>query len=195
MPIRGCPVSIACLLLVLLRPAVSAGLAPPAGAAAVRVDIERRGDAVVIEASTRLKSDAGTAWRVLTDYDRYGDFIPGVISSRVVDRHGTAVTVEQSDDVVLWLLHVPVRVTYAIRECPPNRVQSRASASTLPALESSYVLTPIGFGVRLDYVGRIGPGRVLLGRIEQGVLRRGVVRQFTALADEIERRSAAGRAH
>ena len=187
MPIRGRSVVMTLLLLV---SAAAGSLASPADAAAVSVDVERRGEAVVIEASTRLKSNAATAWRVLTDYDRYGEFIPGVISSRVVDRRGTMVTVEQSDELALWLLRMPLRVTYAIREFPPNRVQSRATISALPPLESSYVLTPVRSGVRLDYVGRIGPGWLLLGRIEQGALRRGVVRQFTALANEIERRGA-----
>lgn len=178
------------LLMVLLVPAAATGFASAAHAATVNVDVERRGEAVVIEASTRLNASVATAWHVLTDYDRYGDFIPGVISSRVLDRRGTTVTVEQSDELALWLLRMPLRVTYAIREFPPNRVQSRATISTLPALESSYVLTPVAFGVRLDYVGRIGPGWLLLGRIEQSALRRGVVRQFTALADEIERKGA-----
>jgi len=186
MPIRGR--SVVMTLLLLLLSAAAGSLASPADAAAVSVDVERRGEAVVIEASTRLNSSAATAWRVLTDYDRYGDFIPGVLSSRVVDRRGTTVTVEQSDELALWLLRMPLRITYAIREFPPNRVQSRATISTLPPLESSYVLTPVAFGVRLDYVGRIGPGWLLLGRFEQGALRRGVVRQFTALANEIERR-------
>jgi hypothetical protein len=187
MPIRGRSVVMAPLLLLF---AAAGSLASPADAAAVSVDVERRGEAVVIEASTRLNSSAATAWRVLTDYDRYGDFIPGVLSSRVVDRRGTTVTVEQSDELALWLLRMPLRVTYAIREFPPNRVQSRATISALPPLESSYVLTPVPSGVRLDYVGRIGPGWLLLGRVEQGALRRGVVRQFTALANEIERRGA-----
>lgn len=178
------------MTLLLLVSSAAGSLASPADAAAVSVEVERRGEAIVIEASTRLKSNAATAWRVLTDYDRYGEFVPGVLSSRVVDRRGTTVTVEQSDEVALWLLRMPLRVTYTIREFPPNRVQSRAAISALPPLESSYVLTPIAFGVRLDYVGRIGPGWLLPGRIEQGALRRSVVRQFTALADEIERKGA-----
>lgn len=191
MPIHACFVSIARLLLVLFVRASAVGLAPAAAiAAVVDVDVERHGDAVVIEAGTRLNADAATAWRVLTDYDKYGDFIPGVVSSRVVERRGASVVVEQSDELALWLLRMPVHVTYAIRESPPNLVQSRATAGSLPPLESTYRLTPSGFSVRLDYIGRVEPGGPLLARIEQGILRRRVLRQFTALANEIERRSA-----
>jgi len=168
----------------------AAGRASFAAGATVSVDVEHDADAVVIHASTRLTSDAATAWGVLTDYDRYADFIPGVMSSRVVDRRGPTVLVEQSDELALWLLRLPLRVTYVIHEFPPNRVQSRATADALPALESSYVITPMAPGVRLDYVGRIGRGWLLLSRMVQAALRLGVVRHFTALADEIERRSA-----
>ena len=188
MPIHEGPVPTPRLLLLLVA-AAAAGFASFAGAAAVSVDVERRGDAIVIHASTSVRSDAATAWRVLTDYDRYADFIPGVISSRVVDRHGTTLTVEQSEEVALWLLRLPLRVTYAIHEFPPNRVQSRATAGALPALESTYVLRPIAFGVHLDYVGRVTRGWLLPGRIEESALRLSVVRQFTALADEMERTS------
>ena len=188
MPIRGRPGWITRLLLVLF--VAAAGRASFAVAATVSVDVDQRADAVVIHASTRLTSDAATAWRVLTDYDRYADFIPGVMSSRVVDRHGPTVLVEQSEELALWLLRLPLHVTYVIHEFPPNRVQSRATADALPALESGYMITPMASGVRLDYVGRIGRGWLLLAGIEQTALRLGVVRQFTALADEIERRSA-----
>jgi hypothetical protein len=188
--IRGRPVSIARLLLTVFTPVAWVVAASSAAAATVSVDVDRRGDVVVIEASAQLKADGATAWRVLTDYDGYGDFIPGVRSSHVVARRGGAVTVEQSDAVGLWLLRLPLRITYEIAEYPPTRLRSNATASALPALESSYVLTPTAFGVRLDYVGHVGPGWALLGRIEQEILQRDVVRQFQALADEIERRSA-----
>jgi carbon monoxide dehydrogenase subunit G len=193
MPIRRSPVSSARLLLAALVSACAIGFAPFARAAAVSVDVERRGQGILIEASTRLDSDPATAWRVLTDYERYGDFIPGVISSHVVDRRGSTVVVEQSDQLPLWLLRMPLHVTYAIREFPPNLVQSRATTGALPALESSYLLTPAGFGVRLDYVGHVDPGGLLLAGIEERVFRQRVLRQFTALADEIERRSAVAR--
>lgn len=154
----------------------------------VNVKLEESGDAVVIEASALLRADAATAWRVLTEYDHYSDFIPGVRSSRVVKRQGTRVTVEQTGDAAVWLLQVPLDITYEITEFPPNRIQSQASGSSLSTLTSSYALTPTAQGVRLDYAGYLSPRRALLGKIEEMAVRRSVVREFQALADEIERR-------
>jgi len=63
-------------------------------------------------------------------------------------------------------------------------------AGSLRALQSTYALAPEPSGVRLDYVGRVAPGFELFGPIEEAVVRQNVARQFQALADEIERRSA-----
>jgi ribosome-associated toxin RatA of RatAB toxin-antitoxin module len=167
--------------------------AQPAAAATVAIDAERDGDAIEIHASAVLNADPATTWRVLTDYSRYTEFIPDLRLSRVVARRGATVTVEQAGDAALWLLRMPLEITYEIKEIPPSRLLSRAVAGSLRALTSSYALTPAATGMRLDYVGRIAPGFALFGLIEKTAVETNVARQFQALADEIERQSAAAR--
>jgi len=171
--------------------AIAVGSPHPAAGATVNVDAERQGDIIVIQASAMLKADAETAWRVLTDYERYVDFIPDLRESRVLARRGSSVTVEESGDATLWLLRMPLDITFEITEIAPRVVQSRAVAGSLRALESRYELTPSASGLRLDYTGRIEPGFELLGPIEQLATHQNIARQFQALSDEIERRSAA----
>lgn len=169
--------------------------AQPAAAANITINAERHGDTIDIRASVVLNADAATAWRVLTDYDHYTEFIPDLRVSRVVARRRATVTVEQSGDAALWLLRMPLAITFEITEFPPNGLQSRAVAGSLRALASSYALTSAASGVRLDYAGRVTPGFELFGHIEQTAVEQNVARQFQALADEIERRSAANRGH
>lgn len=166
-------------------------LAPGAAAATIAVDAERRGDTIEIRASAELKADPASAWRVLTDYERYPEFIPDLRVSRVVSRRGSIVTVEQSGDASLWLLRIPLDITLEITEFPPNRLQSRGVAGSLRAISSSYVLSPAPPGVRLEYQGHVAPGFVLFDALEDIAVHQNVTRHFQALADEIERRSAA----
>lgn len=166
-----------------------------AAAATITLDAERDGDAVDIRANAMLDADSATAWRVLTDYNRYTEFIPDLRRSRVMARRGAMVMVEQSGDAALWLFKIPVDVTFEIREIAPYRLQSRAVAGTLRALTSSYALTPTATGIRLEYIGRAAPGYALFGRIEQAAIEHNIARQFQALADEIERQSAIARSH
>lgn len=177
---------VATIVLALLAAAAQTG-----GAATITVDAERRGDTIEIRASAMLKADAASAWRVLTDYNRYAEFIPDLRVSRVVARRGATVTVEQSGDALLWLVRIPLDITFEIHESPSYRLQSRAVAGSLRALTSSYELTAADSGVRLDYVGRVAPGFELFGYLEQVAVQRNVSRQFQALADEIERQSPA----
>ena len=160
----------------------------PATTATVTFNAKLQGDAIDIHASAMPNADA--AWRVLTDYDRYAEFIPDLRVSRVVARDGAKITVEQSGDAALWLFKMPIHVTFEVNEMPPNSLQSRTVAGSVRVLASSYALAPVASGVRLDYAGQIVPGFELVGRIEQRVIERNAARQFQALADEIERRSA-----
>jgi carbon monoxide dehydrogenase subunit G len=175
--------------------ALAAATAQSATGASITIHAERGGDSIDIRASAVLQADSATAWRVLTDYDRYTEFIPDLRSSRILARRGRTVTVEQSGDAALWLFRMPVDITFEINEIPPSSLQSRAVAGSLRALTSSYALSPAASGTRLDYVGRIAPGFELFGQIEQTVVERNIARQFQALADEIERQSAAMRSH
>src|SRR6266542_6065471 len=109
-------------------------LAQSAAAATIAISVASHGDTTEIEVSALLNADVETAWRVLTDYERYADFIPGLQGSRVVARKGATVTVEQSGDVMLWLLHVPLNVTFEITEIAPTRLVSRVVAGDLRVL-------------------------------------------------------------
>lgn len=127
--------------------------AQPAVAAISTIVAERDGNTTDIRASAVLNSNVATAWRVLTDYNRYTKLIPDLPVSRVVARRGATITVEQSGDAAL-AVQDPVDVTLEIHAIPPNSLPSSAVAGRLRARASSYALTPVASGVRLDYVGR-----------------------------------------
>lgn len=164
---------------------------PSATAATTAVESRRDGNVVHIQARALLEADLATAWRVLTDYERYVEFIPDLRVSRVLSRMNSKVTVAQSGDA-RWFISWPLDITFEIVESPPDRLRSRAIAGSLQSLVSSYQLTPEGKGTRLEYNGDIEAGFALLGRLEQTAVERNVARQFKALADEIERQAAHG---
>lgn len=169
---------------------LAAATAGCALAATVDVETRRDGEAIEIRASAHLDADLQTAWQVITDYGRFAAFIPDVRESRVIARQGASVTVEQSGDARLWLFRMPLSITFAIVETPPNRLHSRAIAGSLRSLESDYELRSETHGVRLLYAGHVVPGFALFGPFEARAVERNVGRQLRALAEEIERRHA-----
>jgi carbon monoxide dehydrogenase subunit G len=151
-------------------------LARSAAAATIAISLANRADTIEIEGSAELNADAETAWRVLTDYERYVDFIPGLQESRVVARNGATVTVEETGDVKLWQLHMPLDVTFEITEMAPTGLVSRVVAGDLRALTSRYVLAPVGNRMRLEYTGELGSGLALFGAIERLAVKENVAR-------------------
>ena len=184
--------SSACKCLLLVASALAA-TASAAAAADVDIDVHRAEGVVVIDARAELKADPATAWRVLTDYARYTEFVPGMRESRVVERRGTHAIVAQSAEAPVWFARMPVEITYDIDEFPPSRIESSAKADALRALDSRYQISPAPEGVRLAYEGRVAPRSAWLGGIEQYALRRAIVAEFRALADRIEREAEAAR--
>jgi hypothetical protein len=162
----------------------------PGAAATINFTVDRGVEAIDVRASAVLTADAATAWPVLTAYDRYTDFIPDLRRSHVLARSGSKVTVEQTGYAAVWLLKLPIQVTIEVDEVPPNRLHSHAIAGSLRSLTSSYTLTPLSKGTRLDYVGHVVPGFAFFARIEQAAVEQNMARQFQALVDEIDHQAA-----
>jgi hypothetical protein len=163
----------------------------PVAAAEVTVDIQPQGDAVVVKASAVVDADAAIAWRVLTDYDRYREFVPGLRTSRVVASEGTHVTVEQTGVAPLWLLRLPMTVTYHIVESPPTSLRSRAETPGAGLLRSTYALTPVttSGAMRLDYRGTLTVAPGLVAPLRKAAAEQAIVEHFRALTDEMERQA------
>jgi hypothetical protein len=177
------------LLVLVLGAAIARGGIGVARAADVDVAVERYAGTVRIEGDAVLHAELAQAWAVLTDYDRYNRFVPGVRSSRVIARRGSSVTVEQSGDAGLWPLRSPIRVVYEIVERAPTELRSRVIAGCDCTLESTYSLMPFGSGVRLSYTGQLAGGESFRAALEQAAVERRIAAHLQALAEQIERES------
>jgi Polyketide cyclase / dehydrase and lipid transport len=177
------------LAVVTLLVACAAHAAP----AEIVVEATREGDAYVIAARGDLDADAGLAWRVLTEYDRYPAFVPDLHSSRTVSRGAGGAVVEQRGEMRFLWVRVPLEVRYEIRERPPSVVESRATSGSFREMTGRYELVQNGSTLRVAYTGRLVPDFALPPLIGTIAVRRNVERQFTAMIGEIERQSAARR--
>jgi ribosome-associated toxin RatA of RatAB toxin-antitoxin module len=146
-----------------------------------RIESRRHGALVAIHATADLAADCETAWRVLTDYSRYIQFIPGLRESRVTSRNGNTVVVEQAGSATLGSFQIPVEVTFQIQESPYRRLDSRALSGSFRSLDSR------GEGSRLSYEGAVRLPFPLFGSLGQSAIEANIARQFKALVDEIER--------
>ena len=147
----------------------------------------REDDVVMVRAEALVEAPLQTAWRVLTDYAQYPQFIPDLKSSRVLARSGNTAIVEQRGEAGFFFYHFPLEVTFSVTEIPGNTVSSRAISGTFREMIGTYVLTETRAGVRLVYTGRLVPSFTLPPLVGVPAVRAAVERQFLALAREIRR--------
>lgn len=170
---------------------VAAGVARGASPDPIVVEARREGDAVIVEAHALLHADLETAWDVLTDYDRYAEFIPDLKSSRIISRSGETVIVEQKGQVGFFLFRFPMEVTLSVIEDPRSGITSRATAGTFREMTGRYTLARDGDKLRFTYSGRIVPDFLLPPLIGTAAVRGAVKKQFGALVKEMQTRGAA----
>ncbi len=167
---------------------MSVSLVSPAAAEhPFKFQTERKGNAVEILASAELRGSTASIWRVLTDYPRYSEFVPGMRSSRILKRDGDQLMLEQRGELSLLWVKRPLEVTLAVVEQPPKIVESTLISGSIKHMYGRYELTEHGNMVRLSYNGRIVPDDHEVSVIELIAIRSNAARQFGALIREIER--------
>jgi uncharacterized protein YndB with AHSA1/START domain len=154
------------------------------------VETTRRGERFDVRARAALSAPAAVVWQVLTDYERLPRFVPGLSRSKVRLREGNRVQLEQSGEASFLLFSFPIEVQLEVLEWPRQWVTSHAVGGNLRRMYGRYELQPrAGGGTLLLYHGEIVPDFRLPRFIGTAAVRGMVERQFTAMVEEIERRS------
>jgi ribosome-associated toxin RatA of RatAB toxin-antitoxin module len=160
---------------------------------AVQVQARRQGDAVQVQAQATVKAPHALIWKTLTDYDHMAEFVPGIRSSRVLERHGATTTVEQVGSAHLWFFSFTIDVVVETTEQPPHLIGIRVLKGNLKQLNGGYRLEKIDGSedeFLLRWEGVIEPDIAVPQVIAVPLLRASLAEQFAGMVKEIERREA-----
>src|SRR5690242_7032058 len=131
-------------------------VAPAHAAEGLSVEALRRGEALEILCRAELEAPVALVWDTLTDYDHLAEFIPGMRRSRVLERRGSTVVVEQSGDARFLFFSIPIEVTLSTVEQPPRSIEASMLKGTLKRLRGAYRIEPRSGGrVLLTWDGTI----------------------------------------
>lgn len=161
----------------------------------LNIESSAQGGVVTVRASAEMQVDPRMVWDVISDYDHLAEFIPDMKSSRVVQRDGDTVIVEQAGEFGFLFFRQPVAVRLLVVEYPTRRILAHALGGNLMEMEGRYDLEQLPTGaVRLLYEGRVVPDFPVPPIIGTMLMRSELSRQFTAMVKEIMRRDAVARA-
>ena len=173
------------------------GLAAMAGAAAaaepITVTAKANGLAVQVDAEAKLRAPLFVIWQTLTDYEHLPTFIPGMKTSRVVARRGTAAIVEQTGSAGPFFIGYPIDVTVESVERHPNTIEIHVVKGNIKKLDGRYDVEPSAnepHVFRLRWTGLIQPDVELPSFITIPLMRASIEDQFTGMVKEIERRES-----
>lgn len=165
-------------------------LAAAQGASGLDVQAERKGDLIEVLAQAIVHAPPAIVWATLTDYERLPEFIPGIDTSRVLERDGHRITVAQTGQARFLFLSLPIVVTLESTEYPPHVVEVRRIAGTLRHLQGRYEVTPLsGDRVLLRWRGSLSHELDLPPLISTTLIRLSIEDQFAGMVREIERRA------
>ncbi len=145
---------------------------------------------VEVKAQAVIEAPPEVIWTTLTDYERLPEFIPGLKSSKVIERKGAVATVKQSGVAAFLFFKIPIDVTVESKEAWPILEVKRVSG-TVRQLQGRYemIITPDSPTVRLIWTGVIEPENSLPPFIGESLIRHSIQEQFTGMVREIERRA------
>ena len=129
------------------------------------------------------------AFDVLTDVDRMVEWVPNLRQSRILNREGNIVLIEQVGLAQFGLLSFNFSTERRLvldRPTTIDAVQLRGSANRY---NSNLRLTPETGGTRLDYHAQFEPGLLAAIVMSRDFMEHEIAEQFTAMIQEMVRRN------
>ena len=90
-----------------------------------------------------IKTSVDNAWQVLTDYERFAEFLPGVVSSELVENDGDRKVFEQINKIKTLIFSIESRVKIASTESYPEQIVFQAVDGDLKSLNGEWLLEPV----------------------------------------------------
>jgi len=172
-----------------------AGLALPGTCAAAEdfsVTAHAEGQAVSVHARALVKAPHALIWSTLTDYDHLSEFIPGMASSKVLERRGPTAIVEQHGSAGFLFFSYGIEVVVASTEFKPEKIEVTVLKGNLKQLNGFYrVRRGKESGTfTLEWLGTIEPALSMPAFLGVPLIRGNIEDQFRGMVTEIERREA-----
>ncbi len=175
------PLLLALLVSLTARCALAGAIPEP------EIRVQEQNDMLIVDIRYQLPVNQHVAWEVLTDFNGMAEFVPNMNNSRIVQRDGRRMVVEQKGKVNFGLLSFPYESKREIELTPPQKIRSQAISGT--QMNSTTTLTPNAAGTLLIYRAEASPDLPVSNSMIASNLREMLEAQFKAMEQEMEVRA------
>ncbi len=179
-----------CLLVIAFLLAL-AGTAAAAATPPVDVTVVRKGELLQLDIVLVAPVTRSEAWSVMTDFDAMARYVPNLHSSRITQRTGNRLRVEQRGVAHWGPISHAFDTVRDIELTPMDAVQSRSTGGSLQRVRSETHFSDIADGTRIEHHLEFAMETWMPEFLAEAFLRHEVTEQFEALVQEMLRRRAA----
>jgi len=137
-----------------------------------------------------------SAWQVLTDYENFAKFLPGVKSSELIEQQGDRKIFEQVNQVKTLVFSIEARLQIANTETYPKQIAFEAIDGDLKSLKGKWTLEPVSpypsappDQVLLTHKVAVEPNKSLSDEIFYKIYENRLEETVVAIKQETEKRS------
>jgi ribosome-associated toxin RatA of RatAB toxin-antitoxin module len=144
---------------------------------------------LVVEGWLETRADAATAWQVLTDYERFPEFVPGITSNRIMAASPGQKTIAQRGEVLAGQVRMPYEGMMEITERPRQGLDIVFTSGPFKDVRGSWRILA-GKPLKLTYSMRMDMTRTPFPPpLAPGIAQQQVSVWVDVLGREIERRA------
>lgn len=175
-----------CLLLACAVPAVTQARNLDVRVERVNTDAGR---VYEVNASGEVAAAPAVVWRILTDYDRMGEFVPDLRSAKVLSRSGDDVTIEQVGVARVLFFSRDIRLVVHAREQPISQIDVSLVDGDMRVYRCTWRLVPVPEtgGTRVIYSGEMAPKFYVPGMLGANMIRSDVEKMMAAVLLRLDR--------
>ena len=134
------------------------------------------------------------AWRVLTEYDRLPEFVPDLVSVRLLSRSGNVARLEQlSSAGVLFVSH-SIRIVVQVVEAPYSTIDVALVDGDMKRYDTHWDLEPVEHDrmacTRITFSGVMEPKFFVPPLVGRAIVQTSLKNSVEGVVAEIERRCA-----
>jgi len=156
----------------------------------IAVRIQQEGARIIVDVNLPVAATAIETWAVMTDYDHMASFVSNLESSRILERSGDRLTIEQKGRASRGPLSFAFQNVREIVLTPPREIRSRLVSGDLVASEFTTRVIDHGASAEIVNHGEFIPKMWVPPIIGPAVIEAETRKQFGELRTEIMRRKA-----
>ena len=140
-----------------------------------------------------VKASLNIVWQVLTAYEQFPDFLPSVVTSRVLEKRGNRVLVERNDRRKIGWLPIKVKIVTENTETFHDRIDYRMVKGTLDEMQGSWQVAVVKSpdDHPSTFLMQVITAKANMGPLQPyfyEVFEKGLIETMTDLRSEMERR-------